>query len=255
MLAINEPIGRFVALANIDKNIVTQKSIAQDVANLVDLITIRSKDRSIEQIADGLLENIFDLRFVLLEWLADNNKDVKFYHKNINKHISVNLQLAPFSDLAETISNVLINYEKIVSPIFEALPNSFKNIVEDVQKNKPIYDTFKMLSLHPSPQIRLLKDWIDSSLKLELGLILSDLILTNQIEFSNNRIKFELIDFLNNTVIKFGAFSIVTGFWVPDSDNISSSTNDMKILAATIELDNKVFYKTSKEGLFNLVNN
>jgi hypothetical protein len=255
MIAINEPIGRFVALANLEKNILSQKSIEQDVANLVDLITIRSKEKSVEEVANSLLENIFDLRFDLVEWLANNDKNLNFYFEAIHKHISVNLQLAPFSNLAETISTVLLTYENIVSPIFDNLPNSFEEILEDVQKNKPEYDTFKMFSLHPAPQVKYLKKWIDSSLKLEVGIILADLILTNQIQFPKRRIKTELIEFLFSTITKFGAYSIFTGFWIPDSDDISNLTNRMKILSATTELDNKSFYKTSKEGFFRMVNN
>ena len=255
MIAINEPIGRFVALANIEKDIFSQKSIEQDVANLVDLITIRIKDKSIDDVANNLLENIFDLRFDLMEWLSNNDKDLNFYLKNLSKHISVNLQLAPYSNLAETISSVLLAYETIVSPIFESLQNSFEVILRDIQKNRPEYDTFKIFSLHPSPQVRYLKNWIDSSLQLEVGIILADLILTDQIHISKKRIKSELIEFLYSKITKFGAYSIFTGFWTPDPDDISNLTNRMKILSSTLELDNKSFYKTSKEGFFKIINN
>lgn len=255
MIPINEPIGGFVALANLEKDIFSQKSIKQDIANLVDLITIRSKEKTIEEVANSLLENIFDLRFDLVKWLADNDKDLNSYFEALNKHISVNLQLASFSDLADTISRVLLAYEKIVSPMFENLPNSFEEIAEDIQKKKPEYDSFKMLSLHPAPQIKYLKNWMDATLQLEVGIILADLILTNQIQFSEKRIKTELIDFLFSTITKFGAYSIFTGFWAPDSKDVSNLTNRMKILSATIELDNKSFYKISKEGFFNMVNN
>lgn len=255
MIAINESIGRFVALANLEKDIFSQKSIEQDVEDLVDLITIRIKDKSVDEVANGLLENIFDLRFELIEWLADNDKDLNFYLEFLSKHISVNLQLAPYSNLAETISSVLLSYEKIVSPIFESLPNSFEDIFDEIQKNKPEYNTFKIFSLHPSPQIRYLKNWIDSSLQLEVGIILADLILTNQVSISKKRIKSELIEFLYSTITRFGAYSIFTGFWSPDTEDISTLTNRMKILSATLELDNKSFYKTSKEGFFKMVNN
>ncbi len=255
MLAINEPIGRFVALANLEKNIFSQKSIEQDVADLVDLIIIRSKDRSIEEVANSLLENMFDLRFDLIEWLAENDKDLNLYFEAINNHISVNLQLAPFSDLAKTISVVLSAYEKIVSPIFEIMPNSFENILKGFQKSRPEYETFKLFSLHPSPQIRCIKDWIDSSLQLDVAVILADLILTNQIHFPKRRIKSELIEFLYNTITRFGAYSIFTGFWKPSAEDTSNLTNNMKILSATMELDNKSFHKTSKEAFLQMINN
>lgn len=255
MLAISEPIGRFVALANLEKTLFSQKPLEQDIANLIDLITIRIKDQSLEEVSNSLLENIFDLRLDLVEWLVDNNTEVNFYLEPMNKHISKNLQLASFSSLAETVSKVLLTYEKIVSPIFKTLPVSFKDTLEDIQKNKLKYGNFKVFSLHPSPQIKYLKNWMDASLQLEIGIILADLILTDQLEFPKERIKSELIEFLYQTTTKFGAYSIFTGFWIPDSDDISNLTNSMKILAATTELDHQSCYKTSKEGFFNMINN
>ncbi len=255
MIVINEPIGRFVAFANLEKDLLHHKSIEHDISNLVDLISIRSKDKSIEVVANSLLENIFNLRFELIEWLANREKDQNDYFTAINNYISVNLQLSPYSNLAETISTVLLAYENIVAPTFKNIPNTFNEIRENIRKNRPEYDTFKLLSLHPSPQIKYLKKWIDASLQLEVGIILSDLILTNQTQFPKKRIKSELITFLCDSITKFGAYSIFTGFWKPASDDISDLTNRMKILSATTELDNNLFYKTSQDGLFNLINN
>lgn len=255
MIAINEPIGGFVALVNLEKDILSQQSIESSVANLVDLIKIRIQEKSIEEVANSLLENIFDLRIDLIEWLAGNDKNLKNYFESLEKHISVNLQLSPFSNLAETISTVLLAYDKIVSPLFKPLSSSFNNLLEELNKNKPEYHTFKLFALHPSPQIKFLKDWIDASLQLDVGLILSHLILTDQINFSKKRIKPELIEFLCSKIIRFGAFSIFTGFWSPASDDLSKLTNSMKILVATMELDNKSFYRISKEDFFKLIHN
>jgi hypothetical protein len=255
MIALSESIGRFVALANLEKNIVSQASIEQAITDLIDLITIRIQEQSVDQVADSLLENVFNLRFELIEWLAKKNKDLNFYIQSFNQHLAVNLQLAPYSILANTISSVLLSYEHIIAPRFESIYNSFEDITSVVQNDKPTYSMFKMLALHPSPQIQSVKNWIDSSLQLEIGLLVSDLILTNQLPLSNKRIEEELVEFLNRIIIRFGAYSIFTGFWVPNIDDTSNLTNSMKILSATLELNHKSFYKTSKDGLFNLINN
>lgn len=255
IFAGNEPIGRFIALANLNKDLISQNSIEQDVENLVDLIKIRINDKSIDNVANGLLSKIFDLRFDLIKWLANNDKSLSGYLDTVNNHISINLQLAPYSDLAKAISTVLLSYEQIISPILESLPDSLEEILEGTQKNKPEYDTFKLFALHPSPRMKYLKNWLDASLQLDVGIILADLILTEQIKFSKRRIKSELIHFLLDTITRFGAYSIFTGFWVPNKNDLSNQTNKMKIFAAAIELDNKIFYKTSKEGLFNIINN
>ena len=121
------------------------------------------------------------------------------------------------------------------------------------------YQTLKELSRHPSPQIRSLKNWVDASLQLELGIILADLILTEQIQFPKARIESELIAFLEDTIMQFGAYSIYTGYWKPNSDDVSNSTNSMQILWAKIELENddlesdEPVYQTTKKGLYNLL--
>lgn len=74
MLAVNESVGRFVALANLEKDMLAQQSIEHDVNDLVDLITLRIKDNHISEVAGSLLENMFKLRFDILEWLVDNDK-------------------------------------------------------------------------------------------------------------------------------------------------------------------------------------
>lgn len=249
MLAINEPIGRYIALANLERNLF-HKSIEEDVTDLVDLIRIRIKDKPVDQVADSLLESMFKLRLDLIQWLANNNKETSSYLNSLNEHTAVNLQLAPFSSLAEAISVVLLSYEKIILPIFESTPDSFKDIFEEIKNNKPNYDSFKMLSLHPSPRVKYLKNWIDASLQFDIGLIISDLVMTEQIKFPKKRISVELTEFLYNTITRFGAYSIFTGFWTPDPADTSNMVNRMKILCATIEMDNNLSYQVSSQEAF-----
>lgn len=255
MLALNEPIARFVTIAHVDKSIILDKSIDQRIAAIVDLITIRIKDQSIDEVSLGLLEDIFDLRFEILEWLAANEKSTEFYTDRIQKFIEENLKMATFSDLANTVSSVLLAYDKIVSPVLKSSPDLFHSLLGDIQNRAPKYDTLKLLAYHPSPRISYFQKWVDTSLQMETGLILSDLVLSGQAQYSKKRIKSELVEFLYSVITRFGAYSIFTGFWTPDKTDESNLTNRMKILAATIELDNNLSYQTTKDGLFEIVNN
>ena len=93
--------------------------------------------------------------------------------------ISRNLNLPMYSELASSVSTVLQTYEQIAAPIASTIKeNSFEEIRKNVRNNRPTYESISFILLHPSPQIRYLKKWIDASLQLDLGLILSDLILT-----------------------------------------------------------------------------
>lgn len=250
-----KPVGRIIALSRLKKGILPQKSLEQKVDNLVDLITIRIKNKSVEEVANSLLEQVLELRFDFIEWLGDNDKDWAFYQKAINEQIAVNLYLSPYSNLAEAISKVLLACGKINAPIFEALPNSPSELIENITTNKPTYDSFKFFASHPSPKIRCLKNWVDASLQLEIGLILADLILTGQVKLSEKRIESELIEFLYRIVTRFGAYSIFTGFWTPEEDDTSNMTNRMRILNGVIELDNNIYHRISMKGLFNMLQN
>ena len=77
MLATIEPIGRFIALAHLEKGIIPQKSIEQNLDNVVDLIIARAKNQPIEDVANSLLEQVFELRLDLIQWFGKNDKNLR----------------------------------------------------------------------------------------------------------------------------------------------------------------------------------
>ena len=64
-----------------------------------------------------------------------------------------------------------------------------------------------------------------------------------------------MIKFLNDTITKYGAYSILTGLWKPKMDENSDAINKMKILASTIEMDNHIHTRVSQTELHRLFNN
>ncbi len=126
-------------------------------------------------------------------------------------------------------------------------------ILKNTKGNPPDYTMLEWLALHPAPKIQSLKKWIDSSLDLEFGVIVADLILRKHIDFSQERIE-SLIQFLKTSLTKYGAYSMFTDFWQPDEADDSPLVNRMKILYATIELDHKIYHKTTSQELQELLN-
>lgn len=252
MLALKEPIGGVVALANLENDYFAKQPIKQDAIELVDLIKIRIQEQPIEEVARGLLANIFSLRFEIIVWFADNDKDFNFFLDKLNEIIAENIQLARFSKLADTISSVLLAYSTIISSAMKEIPNGLEQIAGDIRANKPEYNTLSLLTQHPSPQMQYFKKWIDASLEFEVGLLVADLLLTEQIKLPQKRIN-ELISFLKKTIIRFGAYSIFTEFWKPDVQDDSEWINSMKILAASLELEHKIGIKTTTDGFRRLI--
>ena len=198
MITTRKPIGRLFVLANNQKGIIYKSSIENDIENLIDIIKIRVVENELDAVSENLLSKIFDLRFEVLEWLAINKKDFNEYFEIINKEVAQKCQVEEYSKLFNNIIDVLEIYENIVLPIVAEI--GFNDLINNLLEHKPNYDTIKMLSYLPQSQIKFFKNWIDASLKLEFGLIVSDLVMTKQIKFTKSRINKELIEYLNNTI-------------------------------------------------------
>ena len=235
---LNESIHKIVVLQQLNQGVALETKFEQQIETLVGLLKIRITEKSISEVANSLLEQTFDVRISALEWFGNNEVNTTDFSHLMNDLMVKNIQLAPYSTLAETLSKVLMVQSDIVAPIFNQLPNTFEDVAADISKERPTYSMVKMMLLLPTPKQKYIKYWIDASLRLEIGLILSELILTDQIQLSKSRIKTELIDFLMDSITKFGAYAIFTEVWKPQKADLSNLTNNMKILAAKVELEN-----------------
>lgn len=251
-------MGHFIALANEEK-FIEKVTLRQDIKNLIDLIKIRIKEESIDVVANGLLRDFFDLRLHLIVWLGQEKKKFSDYLGTLNVLIADYLQLSQYSDLSEMMVSVLQAHEKIVAPIMTSLAHNgsdWEKAAEEISTNKPTYEGLLLMTLHhPSPRVQYMKNCLDASLQWEIGMILSDLILMEKVKMSKKRIKTELIPFLYDSIVRFGAYSIFTHAWQPDIEDRSPLVNSMKILAATIEMDHKQYHRITKDELYKFLQN
>ena len=252
MLGASKSVGEIIVLASLEKEILTRKSLRQSVEDLLDLIKTRVKNKPIEEVAQSLLDNMFRVRHEVLQWFSAKDLNLNDYFGVLNEQIASNLRMAHFSDLSKSLSNVLLAYENILSPIVTRFSPDIQESFSDIKDFNVEYDMIKLLSLHPSPRISYVKKWVDASLSFEVGIILADLVLTNQVKLSKKRIKGELVDFLWDGIVRFGAYSIFTRFWTPPDDDLGNLTNSMKILAAKFEMDNGIYHTVTKEELFEM---
>ena len=175
MITTRKPIGSFIVLANTQKGTITKSSIENNIESLIDSIKIRVDEKGLNEVSEQLLTKIFDLRFEVLEWLSINKININDYFEKINNQIVQNRQLGIYSELSKTIANVLENHELIVVPMIKKMGfHNFNETLNNIQEHKPNYDTIRMLSCYPQPQIIFFKNWIDASLKLDFGLIVSE---------------------------------------------------------------------------------
>ena len=252
MLVTEKPIGRYITYTYNQQRDKSQFTVNQKVDDLIDLIKVRIADRTIEEISAEFREKIFALKFGVMKSVAAHESGISAYISSINQKIGRDMQSVPHRNLAAAIS--LFLDEKI----FAGSKGKFNMdnlglILKNANDNAPHYSMLEWLALHPAPKIQSLKKWVDSSLDLEFGLIVADLILSKHIDFPQNRID-SLIQFLKTSTTKYGAYSMFTDFWQPDETDDSPLVNRMKILCATIEMDHKIYHETTTTELQELLN-
>ncbi len=232
---------RYLGSLYLQPDIVKKKPFGNDLRNWVDLLKIRIQEQPIEEVAESLLRETFNLKLAYGEWFGQggyrNKEFMIFSCKNqVQKE-----------QLPDTFFSVVQEYESIFERIskkrnnqelggqdFER-PNHDEMIFE-----RPNYDGMILMPLlHPSPKVQYLVNWFNESLKFEIAFILSDLVLNKKVKMTKERIEGELMPFLYNTLIRFGGYSIFTETWQPDDEDRDPLVNSMKILSAKLEMEHK----------------
>jgi len=236
-LSITQPMTAYMSILRDEK--INNFSSANAFDELVDLISIRIQNKHIDEVAEGLKAKIFDARLDVIHGLSGEKEDIENYLDHINQKISTIQHELHHAELFNTLKDSLFIFQKIINEIFnQKQTDNSKEIQIDLQNNRPTYGTFLFLQSHPHPQTRYFTKFLDASLKLDVGILITEKILSGKINLDQKRIQQELIPFLNKTIDRFGAYSIFTEFWKPEKDDHSPETYKMQILADTIRMNN-----------------
>ncbi len=248
--SITHPVTAYMSILRDEKS--DNSSLQNAFDELADLITIEIERKNIDEVADQLKAKIFDVRLDIIKRLSEEKNGIEGYLNIINQKISA-IKYAPYyTELFNTLKEDLAVFQKIIKEIFNhKKTNHTGDFQIDFQNNRPNYSTFLFLQSHPHPQTRYFTKFLDESLKLDIGLIIADMILNKKINLDQKRIQQELIPFLNKTIDRFGAYSIFTEFWKPEKDDHSPETYKMQILADTIRMNNGIqpLYLENEEDL------
>jgi len=233
--AITNPVTTYMRIIKYSEgdNISLNKAFDE----LVNLITVGIQSKNIDDVSEGLAEKVFEIRLDILSWIVDNFNNMNEVIDTVNEKIS-DMDYAPIhSDLFDCTQKVLSTSNGIIAKALEdSSADSFAEIRNSIQNNRPNYKSLQFLKSHP--QSKYLVKLIDESLKIEVGTIISFLILSEKINLDRKRINQELIPFLNRTIERFGAYSIFTKSWKPDESDDSKIAYKMQILADTIRMNN-----------------
>jgi|GEM_PF-1244375 len=255
MLTTQDTVRNFMVWANLPSNQLSENSAVTSAANtLTDLLKIRIQSKNINEVAQSLLPQTFDLRIKIIDWLTINDNFFDNYFTEIDKFIQSKLHNSLYSELEETQAKVLMLQKQIVTPLAKEIQNDSTDLFNSLGSKKPNYATIKYIS-KLAPQAIHFKNWIDASLSLELGLILADMIVLNDLKLPENKIKNEIIVFLNDEVVKFGAYSVLIGAWHLPESHDSELINQIEVLVAMKQLEAGSYHEVKKDDLFDFIHN
>lgn len=209
--------------------------LRQEADDLIDLLHFRLQQQPITTVAPTLKAPLYELRIKVLEWLLHRPSLAQRWHTTSPMAaIEVEWQL----------------YQEIVN---NAWQKNFGELLAayETPPALPSYATLTLLLTHPSPHIHALKHWLDASLLWELALIATTLPTSQQL--NDSRIYEEILPFLQQQLVQFGAYSIFTLFWTPAPTDTRALVNDMTILAATLELEHRPTAPISSTQLHSLM--
>lgn len=254
MITTGETIGGLIGQAKAE-NTAFKPVIEKDIEQIVDLITFRIAKQPIEEVAVKLRKDVFNLRYEVLHWLAEQQLTFQNYFQALKEFSHDKIESEAHSDLSLSLAQAFNYYRAIVAPIARQLEvNDMQTLVDIAPDHSPDYETLSLLSLHPSPEIRYLKKWIDTTLDLDTGSLIAYLIFDQQIKLNRSKTD-ELTNFINDTITRMGAYAIFTETWQPNDEDRNPVTTRMRILASTIAMDHKQYTTTSLDELKQLMEN
>lgn len=231
-------INQITHLSNIPPG-VSKTRLDRKVDNLIDLIKLRIGSFSMDHLADSLREQVMDLRVFIVK----NFEEISTleYASGLNEYITDNIH-STYSELAETAAEVLLAQEKIFGAVEYTMGGeTFGQIINyDLDEIKNRFPTFN----RPFAAIR---KWVDKSLDIELALLISQMVLNNEIQLKKGKLK-ELTSFMINTISSCGGHAIYLGIWEPDVNDDSRITRNMEMLASIYGVDYSRGYRINQEG-------
>lgn len=252
MLQVKAPISKFIVYAYKDSTLLDNNVLKEKIENLVDLLKFRIEGKGIEDTAKSLQSELFDIRIDLVQHLLKNQDFLKtiqsviiaeiakkYYHKGRLKEISI------------TVADALDVNLKILSSLGGLIEKHSTDIL-NTPTNLSLDDLKNPLVIPPSKEGKIIFNWLDASLNFEIALIAADLVLLNEISLSDKEIK-SLTTFLKEVITDFGAYSVLINYWKPDVDDEEQLIRNIKIKAATLELENGMGLLFSNDSIRELI--
>lgn len=246
MITTKTPIGEIINFLYENNDIYKDDSLSKEISDLVDIISIRAKKDGVNKTLSYLEEDLFELRLAMF----NETQIFEDITENINQRLQVRIE-SQFDNntnhkrLEQAFVNSIDIYLKITENIIDEIPCSRLNSMKNLPQLN--YDGFKdLLNSLPGKENQYIISYLRSSIALDFGLILSELIFANKLKIKGSEIE-NVVILLKNSIEDFAVYSHQFGLWKPADEDESQWMRNIKIRIALFESVSTSNDLTSKE--------
>lgn len=202
---------------------------------LMDHLIRKINEEPLVPLTNNLLEQLFELRIDILQWLVNTDQNPVQLITSLSTTHQNNLLPKKLVGLNNALAESLDLYKKVTLQFFNASENTIE-IRKYISDDKINYATVRLFS-QTAPG-RNIFHWLNSSLRYEAAIFISELILDSKITMSEKEIDEKIQPFLESSILNYGAYSILTEYYNPIDYHLDQRINKMYILASKLELEN-----------------
>lgn len=224
-----------------------QNPLMNKLERFIDILTVRVHHKDLDEVSDGLLDDILELRLKAIQYFELNSKNIHTVLKEQSPRLH-----SRYENLNTAFNEVVSTHLTISSNI---VTSNFNTLFSNVQIDNSISFSGlkKLVQLYPVPNMIDYLKWMESSLKLEIGMFVCALIENETITAPKGKLIERLEYFLKNQLELFGAYAILLNVWQPNESDERQMIRNIKIVASAYELDAKNGKKISAKDLQNLL--
>lgn len=234
MIATKAPIGEIINYIHKNSDSYLENGLLKKIEALIDLIIIRTDKKGIDEALNSLQDNIFELKFEII----NNTKLVRDTFKDLNDTIENRIKkqfnkTTKHKYLEQAYVNAINIYGQIAEAIIEKVSNTPFVAINNLPSYKYDHIVTFLKSL-PGKESQFILSYIKSSIDLDYAFIVSELIFNNELKIKNAEID-NLCLLLKNSIEEFAVYSKAFNLWSPSDSDESQWIRNIKIRISAFE--------------------
>ncbi|MBL6448959.1 hypothetical protein JMN32_21795 [Fulvivirga sp. 29W222] len=234
MIATKAPIGEIINYIHKNPTPYGTENLFKKIESLMDLIVIRTKKKGVNKALDSLMDDLFKLRFEVI----DNHELVGSVFEQLSDLIEDRIEKqysksTDHKDLEYAFVNAIDIYGKIASSIIEKVSNNPFVAINNLSSFE--YGNIEtLLKSLPGQDSQIILSYLKSSIVLDYSFIVSELIFDGELHINKTEIS-RLYSLLKNSIEEFAVYSNVFKLWSPDESDESQWMRNIKIRISVFE--------------------